>query len=83
VTEAESAGVVATGEAAGADDSAAAGAGGGDSSCAKEIAANSRPDTTASRMVISVENKSSRFELVGQADRCFCATKIPRIVDLV
>src|SRR6202011_1077924 len=51
VTEADNAGLVLSGDAT--DRGAAEEDAGGDSSCAKEIEMSSRPDTTASRVVIN------------------------------
>jgi len=52
VTDADNGGVVLSGEAAGRDPPAAGEDAGGDSSCANEIEASNRPDTTASRVLI-------------------------------
>ena len=53
VTEAESGGVVAAAEATGDDPPDAGEEAGGDSSCAKEMEARSRPDTTVTRVLIN------------------------------
>ena len=53
VTEADNAGLVLVGDAAGREPAAAGEEAGGDSSCPKEIEMSSRPDTTASRVVIN------------------------------
>jgi hypothetical protein len=53
VTEADSGGVVLPGEAAGGEPAVTGAEAGGVSSCAKEIEASNRPDTTASRVVIN------------------------------
>jgi len=53
MTEADNDGVVLSDEAAGRDTPAAGDDAGGDSSCAKEIEASNRPDTTASRVLIN------------------------------
>src|ERR1700736_1102436 len=53
VTEADNAGLVLSGDAAGRAPAAAGEEPGGDSSWAKEIEVSSRPDTTASRVIIN------------------------------
>jgi hypothetical protein len=82
VTEADKAGVVLAGEAAGVlalvgEET------GGDSSCANEIEAMTRPNTTTSLVLIGLKENHREFTLAGQADRYFCATEIAVIVDLV
>ena len=51
--DADNAGLVLSGEAAGREPAVTGEEAGGDSSWAKEIEASSRPDTTASRVVIN------------------------------
>ena len=83
VTEADNAGALFSGEAAGRDPAPPGKDAGGDSSCPNAIETNNRPDTTRSRVLIGVKDKSWRFALERQAHRCFCATEIAVIVDLI
>jgi len=67
VTEADNGGVVLSGEAAGREPAPAGDDAGGDSSCAKQIEARMRLNTTTSRVLIKLKNKSWRFAVREQA----------------
>jgi hypothetical protein len=71
LTDADSGGVVLRGDPAGDEPAPVGEEPGGDSSCAKQIDARIRPDITISRILISVEDKSWRFAVGGQARRTF------------
>ena len=83
VTEADSGGVVAAGKAADGDPAGAEDEPGGDSSCASAIEQTNKVTMKASRVLISVKDKSWRFAFRRQAHRCFCAAENAVIVDLV
>src|SRR6266404_3067235 len=82
VTDAESAGVVFSGEAAGRGAAPAGEEAGGDSSCARQIEARIRPDMTTSLVLIVGREIMAICGCRASASR-FCPVENTRIVDLV
>jgi len=88
VTEADNGGVVLAGDAAGGEPAAAGGETGGDSSCANETERlTNEAKIRATRVLISLRNKSWQFHAVEQAPRLQISVAAFRerrnIVDLV